>query len=84
MPQICVRVDEDTKIGAEKTLRELGIPMSVAIKSYLKQIAREGRVPISLSLDPFYSAENINLLHQRIDSIESSSESLHEHDLVEV
>ena len=39
---INVRVNQETKQNAEKVLNKLGIPMSVAIDMYLRQIALTG------------------------------------------
>ena len=36
---INIRVNKETKQNAEKVLNKLGIPMSVAIDMYLRQIA---------------------------------------------
>lgn len=46
---INVRVNKDTKQNAEKVLNNLGIPMSVAIDIYLKQIALTESIPFDLS-----------------------------------
>ena len=59
MAQISIRVDDDVKKDAEQTCAELGLSMSTAINLYLKKIGREKRIPFELSLDPFYSDENM-------------------------
>lgn len=46
---INVRVNQETKQNAEKVLNKLGIPMSVAIDMYLRQIALTGGIPFDLS-----------------------------------
>lgn len=55
MAQINLRVDDDTKRNAEKTLDEIGLSMSTAINIFLKTVARENRIPFELSADPFSS-----------------------------
>ena len=56
MAQISLRVDDDVKHNAEKTLNDIGLSMSAAINIFLKTVAREKRIPFELSADPFYSA----------------------------
>jgi len=49
---IHVRVDSSEKQEAEQVLNALGLNMATTIRLLLKQIAREKRVPLSLSLMP--------------------------------
>lgn len=49
---IHVRVDPSEKIAAEQVLEDLGLNMATAVRLFMKQIAREKRVPLSLSLEP--------------------------------
>ena len=53
MAQISLRVDDDVKRGAEQTLADIGLSMSTAINVFLRKVAREGRIPFELSVDPF-------------------------------
>ena len=46
---INIRVNKETKQNAEKVLNKLGIPMSVAIDMYLRQIALTDSIPFDLS-----------------------------------
>lgn len=64
MAQINLRVDDDTKRNAEKTLDEIGLSMSTAINIFLKTVARENRIPFELSADPFYSKKFQSTLPQ--------------------
>lgn len=59
MAQISLRVDDELKRGAEKTLNDIGLSMSTAINIFLKTVVRENRIPFELSADPFYSKENM-------------------------
>ena len=59
MAQISLRVDDEVKRSAERTLDEIGLSMSAAINIFLKTVIRENRIPFELSADPFYSSENI-------------------------
>lgn len=54
MAQINLRVDDELKRGAERTLNEIGLSMSTAISIFLKTVVRENRIPFELSADPFY------------------------------
>ncbi|MFR4337701.1 MAG: type II toxin-antitoxin system RelB/DinJ family antitoxin [Lachnospira pectinoschiza] len=55
MAQISLRVDDEIKHKAEKTLDEIGLSMSTAINIFLKTVVRENRIPFELTADPFYS-----------------------------
>lgn len=84
MAQISLRVDDDVKRRAEKTLDDIGLSMSAAINIFLKTVARENRIPFELSADPFYSQENIAELERRIADTRSGKSVLKEHELIEV
>ena len=83
MAQINLRVDDDTKRNAEKTLDEIGLSMSTAINIFLKTVARENRIPFELSADPFHSKKNIAELEKRVADIRSGKSILKEHELIE-
>jgi DNA-damage-inducible protein J len=83
MAQINLRVDDDVKRSAEKTLDEIGLSMSTAINIFLKTVVRERRIPFELSADPFYSRENMVELERRVDDLNSGKSTLKEHDLIE-
>ena len=83
MAQINLRVDDDTKRNAEKTLDEIGLSMSTDINIFLKTVARENRIPFELSADPFYSKKNIAELEKRVADIQSGKSILKEHELIE-
>lgn len=83
MAQINVRVDNDVKRNAERTLNDIGLSMSTAINIFLKTVIRENRIPFELSADPFYSRENINELERRVSNIQAGKSILQEHELIE-
>lgn len=83
MAQINVRVDNDVKRNAERTLNDIGLSMSTAINIFLKTVVRENRIPFELSADPFYSQENITELEKRVSDIRSGKSTLQEHELIE-
>ena len=83
MAQISLRVDDEIKRNAERTLDEIGLSMSAAINIFLKAVVRENRIPFELSADPFYSKENIKELERRVSDIRSGKSTLKEHELIE-
>lgn len=83
MAQINLRIDDDVKLNAEKTLNEIGLSMSTAINIFLKTVVRENRIPFELSADPFYSSSNIEEIERRVADIRSGKSTLKEHDLIE-
>ena len=84
MSQINLRVDDNLKSSAERTLNDIGLSMSTAINIFLKTVVRENRIPFELSADPFYSKENMEELERRVADIRSGKSTLKEHELVEV
>ncbi len=78
------RMDEDLKKNMESTCKELGMNMSTAFIIFAKKVAREKRIPFDVSVDPFYSEENMKRLEKIISDIDSGKAKLVEHDLVEV
>ena len=84
MTQVNIRIDEDVKNNAEKALKEMGLTMSTAITMFLVKVGREKRIPVEITADPFYSAENIAELERRIADIRNGTAVLKEHDLIEV
>ena len=84
MAQINLRVDDNLKSSAERTLNDIGLSMSTAINIFLKTVVRENRIPFELSADPFYSKENMEELERRVAYIRSGKSTLKEHELVEV
>lgn len=83
MKQINFRIDEDIKTNAEAALKEMGLNMSSAITMFLTKVAREKRIPFEINADPFYSAENMLELRNRIESINNGTSMLSEHELIE-
>ena len=84
MAQISLRVDDEVKRSAEKTLDEIGLSMSAAINVFLKAVAREHRIPFELSADPFYSPSNMRHLETIMRDIQDGKAHFAEHELIEV
>ena len=85
MAQVLVnfRLDEEDKKGMEAVCRELGMSMSTAFTIFAKKMRREKRIPFDVSVDPFYSDENIAYLQKVTSEIEAGKAHLQEHDLIE-
>lgn len=83
MAQISVRVDDDVKIGAERTFDAIGLSMSTAINVFLKACARENRIPFELTADPFYSRSNMRYLENLMNDIKNGNAHFAEHELIE-
>ena len=85
MAQVLVnfRLDEEDKRGMEDVCRELGMSMSTAFTIFAKKMRREKRIPFEVSVDPFYSEENLSHLAKVIAEIDSGQARLSEHELIE-
>lgn len=81
MTQISLRIEEDVKKRAEQACADIGMSLSTAINIYLKKLGREKRIPFEVSVDPFYSAENISRLRESVAQMESTGGTVHEVDL---
>lgn len=57
--------------------------MTTAFTIFAKKMTREKRIPFEVSIDPFYSEENIRHLEQIVKNIESGNATLTEHELIE-
>ena len=57
-----LRVNPITKQKAETVLKQLGIPMSVAMEMYLNQIAMVGGIPFSVTLPKVPESINADLM----------------------
>lgn len=75
---INVRMDADLKNSLENVCQELGINLSTAFTIFAKKVARERRIPFELTLDPFYSKENMERLKESIAQIEVAGGTIHE------
>lgn len=85
MSQVLVnfRMEEEDKKGMEAVCKELGMSMSTAFNIFAKKMKREKRIPFDVSVDPFYSDENMDYLKKVISEIDSGEAVLQEHDLIE-
>lgn len=58
------RMDSELKKNMERTCQELGMNMTTAFIIYAKKVTREKRIPFDVSIDPFYSASNMQRLEE--------------------
>ena len=66
-----IRMDEDVKREFDRVCGELGINMSIAITILAKKMIREQRIPFEVSVDPFYSPANQDVLADSLRQLES-------------
>lgn len=78
---VSIRMEDTLKKDMEKTCEALGMNMTTAFIIYAKKVTREKRIPFDVSLDPFYSEENMMHLSRSIRNLESGIGS--EHDIIE-
>ncbi len=83
MAQVNFRIDDTVKARAESVCTAMGLTMSSAISIFLTKVANEKRIPFEVSVDPFYSDENIAVLERRIADIKAGI-NIREHELIEV
>ena len=85
MSQVLVnfRLEEEDKKGMEEVCRDLGMSMSTAFTIFAKKMRREKRIPFEVSVDPFYSEENMSYLRRVMADIDSGKAVLSEHALIE-
>lgn len=49
MAQLNIRIDDEIKLKAEETCKDIGISLSAAINMYLKRLGEDGQIPIELT-----------------------------------
>ena len=84
MNRLNLRIDDEVRKEAEEALKEMGLTLTSAITVFLTKVGKEKRIPFEISVDPFYSEENMAELERRIKSVENGTSKLIEHELIEV
>lgn len=74
---LSVRMDDSLKSDFDKVCNELGLSMTTAITMLAKKMTREKRLPFEVSVDPFYSEENLARLRRSIAQMESTGGTVH-------
>ena len=77
---VSVRMDDSLKREFDAVCSDLGLSMSTAVTMLAKKMTREKRLPFEVSLDPFYSQENLARLRRSIAQMEATGGTIHEVD----
>lgn len=72
------KLDADIKKDMEQVCSELGLSMSAAFTIFARKVARENRIPFEVSVDPFYSEENMARLKKSIADLNAGKGTVHE------
>lgn len=75
---VSIRMDDDLKRNFDHICNELGMSMSTAVTMLAKKMTREQRLPFELSVDPFYSEQNMARLRKSIAEMEATGGTIHE------
>jgi DNA-damage-inducible protein J len=60
------RIDEDIKKGMERACKDMGLSITAAFTIFATKVSREQKIPFEVSVDPFYSEENMARLKRAI------------------
>ena len=74
------KLDEDVKNSMEEACKELGLSMSSAFSIFARKVGREKRIPFEISVDPFYSEENMIRLKKAIQDLNDGKGTIHKVD----
>ena len=77
------RIDENLKREMEQICKEMGMSMTTAFTIFAKKVTKEKRIPFEITIDPFYSENNMKYLEKVIADIESGKAKLVEQELIE-
>nr|DAR15329.1 MAG TPA: addiction module antitoxin [Caudoviricetes sp.] len=75
---VSVRMDDTLKRDFDSVCSDLGLSMTTAITMLAKKMTREKRLPFDVSIDPFYSDENMARLRRSIAQMEATGGTVHE------
>lgn len=75
---ISVRMDDTLKKEFDSVCNDLGLSMTTAVIMLAKKMTREKRIPFEVSVDPFYSNENMERLRKSIAQMEDTGGTIHE------
>lgn len=75
---VSVRMDDTLKKDFDAVCNDLGLSMTTAITMLAKKMTREKRLPFEVSIDPFYSEENMARLRRSIAQMEATGGTVHE------
>ena len=72
------RISTETKTAMESVCKELGMSMTTAFTIFANKVGREHRIPFEVSVDPFYSQENMEHLQRGISALNAHEGQSHE------
>ena len=73
-----IRLDTETKTAMEQVCHDIGMSMTTAFTIFAKKMARERRIPFEVSVDPFYTQENIAAIRRSLAQLDSGGGTMHE------
>lgn len=73
-----IRMDSKVKADMEAVCKELGMNMTTAFTVFAVKMAREHRIPFEVSVDPFYSRENMAHLKRSISALNEGRGAVHD------
>lgn len=74
------RMDSVLKQQMDAICEELGMSLTTAFTIFARKVCREKKIPFEVSVDPFYSKENMERLRKSIAQMESTGGTIHEVD----
>ena len=72
------RMDEKLKEKMEKTCKDMGLSVTAAYTMFATKVTREQRIPFEVTVDPFFSEENIDRLRNNMAQMEKTGGTIHE------
>ena len=72
------RMDEELKKSMEATCKEMGLSMTAAFTMFATKVSREKRIPFEISVDPFYSKENMERLQKAAADMDAGLGKVHD------
>ena len=75
---VSIRMEDSLKREFDAVCSDLGLTMTGAVTILAKKMAREKRLPFEVSIDPFYSHENMARLKASIEQMEATGGTVHE------
>ena len=72
------RMDETLKEKMEKTCKDMGLSVTAAYTMFATKVTREQRIPFEVTVDPFFSEENIDRLRNNMAQMEKTGGTIHE------
>lgn len=77
---VSFKLDSSLKKQFKAVCKAQGLSMKAAFISFAKKVCSEKKIPFEISLDPFYSKENIERLRRSIAKMEKTGDKIHEVD----